>query len=562
MNVDLLVMVIILYILKNNSRQYWHAKNKNQNLLLLLLFINERNQCLNDKYYMNYPNHPLGNSNYIKNTSSDTSINNTEDNIINNDKGDAISKSNNTPIDTNKNIPKNTNKNTIVNKNKSTSNNKNSNGAIIKNKFIKATTKIYNKSNNSHQYWYTKISNKNLLLLLLFINERYYRNYPNHPLEKSNSIKNISKDTSIDTNKNIAKKTNKNTTVNKDNDNIIDTNKDMTIKKDNPINTNKNITKNTDKDNIINKDNYIISNTNADIPIKDTSDCIKNTSKTTSINNNEDNIINNDKSDAISKSNDSCIDTTINNNDEDTTINNSKNSNEAILKNKFIKAATKINNKPLTYRNPYKKDYKININNTFKQLPLAKERVDINELTKYFNIKTPVPLTDVKGKVPVLVGSTNITEVFHGRVTFFKPIISILKVTNEIFITSKSILPTLHSNNNNVVLDYEGFLKTRLEYLEDVIIEHSQIKCDSKHYIMFIPFSGSKELNISDESINLSNIVLKDFTLDINKSTFSVDTCLEEPSKGNKFINLYKICNLTVKVNCDVSLYRKNLIQL
>jgi hypothetical protein len=160
----------------------------------------------------------------------------------------------------------------------------------------------------------------------------------------------------------------------------------------------------------------------------------------------------------------------------------------------------------------------------------------------------------------VLVGSTNITEVFHGRVTFFKPIISILNVTNEIFITSKSILPTLNSNNNNnVILDYEGFLKTRLEYLEDAIIEHYQIKCDSKHYIMFIPFSGSKELNITDESINSSNIVLQDFTLDINKSTFSVDTCLEKPSKGNKYINLYEICNLTVKVNCDVSLYRKNL---
>lgn len=475
MNVNLLVMVIILYIFKNNNRQYSYAKNNNQNLLLLLLFINERNQRLNNKYnyknlinnngyYMNYPNHALGNSNCIKNISKDTSINNNEDNMINTEKYITINNDDNLTINSNKTISKNTDKDDIINIDKD----------------------ILSDSSN---------------------------------------------DNSIDTNKN----NNNDTTINNNKDNLI--------------NSNKTISKNTDKKNITNIDKDIINDSSNEHSIDTNKN--KNEDDALTINDNKDNLINSNKTSSKNTDKDDII------NEDNYILNDSSN-----LKNKFIKAATKIHNKSLTYKNPYKKNYKISISNTLKQLPLAKATIDINKFTNNFNIKPPAPLTDVKAKAPVLVGSTKITEVFNGKVTFCNPIISILKVTNEIFITSKSISPPLNSNDNNAILHYEGFLKTHLEYLEDVIIEQYQIKCDSKHYIMIIPFSGSKELNVSNEVINSPNIVLQDFTLDINKSTFSVATCLEEPAKGNKYINLYKICNLTVKVDCDISLYRKKLVHL
>lgn len=276
-------------------------------------------------------------------------------------------------------------------------------------------------------------------------------------------------------------------------------------------------------------------------------------------NSRKNNTINDDNKDSIIYSdNDSIINKNTNKN-----ISNNKDSNPDTLKNNVINPTAKIHTESSTYKDPYEKDDTItSINNTFTHLTLTKSSTSINQLEKHFNINNPLSLTNLKAKLPVLVGSTNITEIFHGNVNFCKPIISILKVTNEIFITDKSVLPTIHTNSNNAVLHYEGFLKTQLEYLEDVNIDDYQIKCDSKHYIMLIPFCGSKELTFSDEIIKSSDIVIKDFTLDVNKSKFSVDTCLEEPVKANQYINLYKTCNLTVKVECDISLYRKNIITL
>lgn len=392
---------------------------------------------------------------------------------------------------------------------------------------------FYILKNNSCQYCYAENKYQKLLLFLLFINEidqclnnkyrysKYYMNYSNCAKNNSNNITN--------------------TPINKNNDNFIDNSKN------NIINNNEESSINNNKDTFINNDNII--NNGKNLPTDNNKNTIINRAN---VINDIFNLINSDK------------DTTTKNNKDNSTSKNT-NSNLYNPKNKLVKSNKKIDNELLTYTDPCQKTNNIisnSISNTFKQIQLGKIITNINEFTKNFNLIVPAPLTGAKVKVPVLVGSTNITELFHGKVTFGKPIISILKITNEVFITSKSILPNLHTNANNAVLHYEGFLKTQLEYLEDVIIEKYQIKCDSKHYIMLIPFSGSKDLNITDEIINSHNIVFTDFTLDIDKSTFFVDTCLEEPVKGNKYVNLYKTCDLAVKIECEISLYRKKLVDL
>lgn len=470
MNMDLIIIVIIFYILKNNSYKYCYAENRNQKLLLFLLLINEMDQCLNNKYiymnltnnknsyWMNYPNNGSNNSNNIINTNKINTKNNNEENSIKSEKDITI---------------------------------------------------------NNNKYDVLKENTDN-------------------PISKDN-------DNFIDTNeKNIINNDNEDVLINNDNEisinsnehNIIDSNKDTNISVNNVINDDKNCPTDKNKDNIVNKNKLIsdifnLNNSDKDIP---------------------DNIN---------------TDITTKNNKDKSMINNNYTSNN--LKGKSIKPATKAHNEPSAYTASCQNTNSIpsnSISNTFKQLPLGKTITALNEFTKRFNLTAPTPLTDAKVKVPVLVGSTNIIELFHGRVTFSKPIISILKVTNEIFITSKSILPNIHTNANNAELHYEGFLKTQLEYLEDIIIEKYQIKCDSKHYIMLIPFSGTKNLNLTDEIINSPDVILKDLTLDINKSTFFVNTCLEEPTKGNNYVNLYKTCNLTVKAECDISLYRKKLVDL
>lgn len=473
MNVDFLIMLIVLYIIKNNNSQYlYHTKNQNQNLSNLFIPMNERKPFLNNTYnhintlntknrdYMYYPNHTSNNFYDFKNTS------------INNK--DTIIKKDNTINAIDKDITI-TNDNSIINTNKHTNTNK-------------------DKDKDSH----------------------------------------INKATSKSTNKNSIINNDKSPVIGKNNTPSINLTKDKTIKKSSTINT-------TDKNIAIN------NNTNN---IKDTNTPISNITKANSKNINKNNILNDD---------------------EDHDIN--KNSNEPILKNKFIKSSTKITNKSTTYNNLYKKDNKININNSFNQLQLSKgeinkdkfnkDKFNKDEFIKNLNPIIQKPITDFKTKVPVLIGSTNITEVFHGKINFSTPIISILKVTNELFITNKSLFPTLTcTNNNNSTLYYEGFLKTQLEYLKGISTKESEITAGSKYYIMCIPFSGSKSLNINDEIINSTNIILQNFTLEINKSTFSIDNHLDEPVKGNKYINFYKSCNLTVKVDCHISLYRKKLIQL
>lgn len=517
MNMDLIIIVIICYILKNNSCRYCYAENRNQKLLLFLLFINEMNECLNNNYsyinsinkngyYMNYPKHPLNNSNNNINNSKDTYTNKNEDNMINSEKD----------ITTNNN----NNKDDIIKSYKDDPIGKDNDSFINANK----NNIIYDNEDKT-------INNNNITSIN---NDEYYIINS----DKTPSTNNI-KDNII----------NRDEVIN-DIFNLINSDEDITIKdnKDNSISDNKNCNTHDEKydneDTIINNDEYDIMNND----------------KNPSTNNIKDNIIDRNKviNDIFNLTN-SDEDTTIKDN-KDNCISNNKNCNPHDEKYELIKPAAKIHNESSTYRPPCQNTN--SISNTFKQFPLAQTITNISEFTKHFDLKVPTPLTDVKIKAPVLVGSTNITELFHGKVTFCNPIISILKVSNEIFITSKSILPNLHTNANNAVLHYEGFLKTHLEYLEDIIIEKYQIKCDSKHYIMLIPFSGSKDLNLTDEIINSPDTILKDLTLDINKTTFFVDTCLEEPTKGNKYVNLYKTCNLTVKAECDISLYRKKLVDL
>jgi len=168
-------------------------------------------------------------------------------------------------------------------------------------------------------------------------------------------------------------------------------------------------------------------------------------------------------------------------------------------------------------------------------------------------------------KLPMLIASTEITELVAKEIVFSEPILSILKVKNEVFITESEIVTYFDENSFKGVLVYEGHLKTDLEYLEDATtnrdaINSYDIEGKAKHYITFTPFYGTKEIILKGETIKEGDIVLKNLPIDMKKCTFSVNTSLKEETSRNKFVKEYKSCNVIVVLVCDIDIFKEELV--
>ena len=168
-------------------------------------------------------------------------------------------------------------------------------------------------------------------------------------------------------------------------------------------------------------------------------------------------------------------------------------------------------------------------------------------------------------KLPILAASAEITELVAKEIVFLEPILSILTVKNEVFITESEIVTYFDENSFKGVLVYEGHLKTDLEYLEDATtnrdaINSYDIEGKAKHYITFTPFYGTKEIILMGETIKEGNLVIKNLPIDMKKCTFSVNTSLKEETSINKFVKEYKRCNIIVVLVCDIDIFKEELV--
>ena len=168
-------------------------------------------------------------------------------------------------------------------------------------------------------------------------------------------------------------------------------------------------------------------------------------------------------------------------------------------------------------------------------------------------------------KLPMLIASTEITELVDKEIVFSEPILSILTVKNEVFITESEIVTYVDENSFKGALVYEGHLKTDLEYLEDDTtnrndINNYDIEGKAKHYITFTPFYGTKEIILKGEIIKEGNLVIKNLPIDMKKCTFSVNTSLKEETSINKFVKEYKRCNIIVVLVCDIDIFKEELV--
>lgn len=247
-----------------------------------------------------------------------------------------------------------------------------------------------------------------------------------------------------------------------------------------------------------------------------------------------------------------------------------ENKNSNINKDNFINYKTKINktilhNTILTFvnsrNNRCKKDFK-KINTTLRQLRRGRANTNENELVPEFKVKKIQPLNDIMVKVPVKIASIDINEMFYGDVVFEKPIISILSVHNEVFITEKNIVPSLETNLLKGNLFYEGYLKCQIEYLEDTSTCINHMYGEAKYFITFIPFEGTKEIELNCSLFDTSEWLVKDFIFDINKYDFNVKTTLEGSNKVNKYIILYNKCNIILDFNCEGIIAQRKLVKL
>jgi len=209
--------------------------------------------------------------------------------------------------------------------------------------------------------------------------------------------------------------------------------------------------------------------------------------------------------------------------------------------------------------NRCKKDLK-KINTTIRQLRRGHATPKGAQLVPEFQGENLRPLNDIMVKVPVKIASIDINEMFYGDVVFEKPIISILSVHNEVFITEKNIVPSLNKNILKGDLFYEGYLRCQIEYLEDTSICNNHVLGESKYFITFLPFEGTKEIELNCSLFDTSEWLVNDFIFDINKYDFNVKTTLEGSSKINKYIRLYNKCNIILDFNCEGIIAQRKLV--
>lgn len=230
-------------------------------------------------------------------------------------------------------------------------------------------------------------------------------------------------------------------------------------------------------------------------------------------------------------------------------------------KTKISKTDMQIIRSLVNARNNRCKKYFKKINTTIRQLRRGQATTKGTQLVPEFQAKNIQPLNDIMVKIPVKIASIDINEMFYGDVVFEKPIISILSVHNEVFITEKNIVPSLNKNILKGDLFYEGYLRCQIEYLEDTSICNNHVYGESKYFIAFLPFEGTKEIELNCSLFNTSEWLVNDFIFDINKYDFNVKTTLKGSIKINKYLMLYNECNIILDFHCEGIIAQKKLVK-
>ena len=199
------------------------------------------------------------------------------------------------------------------------------------------------------------------------------------------------------------------------------------------------------------------------------------------------------------------------------------------------------------------------ITSSIKQL----KKTDILKVSKFQNIscKNDLPIRLPKfplnlSRVPFLIGSCNVVDIFMGSLKFSYPINNVIITSNKIVITNNYLLADNFMGASSALFYFEGYLKTTFYTLEPNPSSKCMINSSYKDNIIYTPFTISKYLNIGYLLEN-ECYLLENPELDITSFTYETSKELMKVNDFDKHSNSYNNCNLVITLDYSINIYSK-----
>lgn len=210
---------------------------------------------------------------------------------------------------------------------------------------------------------------------------------------------------------------------------------------------------------------------------------------------------------------------------------------------------------------------------TLKQIKKSLPSISTDSEHKVNAAITPLANQSYITKLPVLLGHISITELLSGNISFNRPILEINSIINEVYLNDSTVIPDLPNSTQDASIFYKGYAKTSLQILEPSIINNNIIEASESTYVIYTPFEGYKEINLSSPSVFSNETLVENLSLQVYDYTVNCDYLLTNPTSYNDYIEVYGDCNLTIcllinanilqsqKLNIGKPEYIKNYIQ-
>ena len=228
---------------------------------------------------------------------------------------------------------------------------------------------------------------------------------------------------------------------------------------------------------------------------------------------------------------------------------------ENIQSNTRKKIATKaINNKYLTNKN-FIHNYIYSLTSTITQVPLIKniKLSEFNDDTgNFFDVSQST--AKFKKKVPVLITSFNVDDVFKGDLVFNNFIVDINNINNMIFINDTTFMVDIKDNVALGTVFLEGYLKTSADALIPVEYSENLLSSMYRNNIIYTSFSLAQTLELSSNSFK-QQIAYNNLEVEITQVSSNTKRILKQSKKINNYFEFYSRCELIIEVNYTLNIY-------
>jgi len=205
------------------------------------------------------------------------------------------------------------------------------------------------------------------------------------------------------------------------------------------------------------------------------------------------------------------------------------------------------------------KEHKYIITSSIKQL----KESDTIKVSKFKNTDSKVnsslhlpksPFT--MDKIPLLIGTCHINDIFKGSLDFSYPINNVIINSNEIIIKENYLLADNFMGMSSALFYFEGYLKTNFYTLETINSSKQMINSIYKDNIIYTPFTISKYLNIGC-LLEDEKYLLKKSKLDITNFTYETTKELMKVNNFDKDSTSYNNCSITISLDYSLNIYSK-----